>query len=207
LFYQIKTSKQLRLLYRGATWFIPNHSKSIYLTFDDGPVEGITDKTLEILEQYQAKATFFCVGDNIIKNRSLFDSIKANGHSIGNHTQNHLNGWMKSTKEYLNNWELCNKHHEFKYFRPPYGKIKRSQYKHISKNQEVIFWDVLGGDFDQKQSVNDVISNVTNNTEAGSIIVLHDNEKCGEKMLKSLPSIIENLQGKGFIFDNLDSVI
>jgi peptidoglycan/xylan/chitin deacetylase (PgdA/CDA1 family) len=201
--YFIKTPKLLHSLYRDAVWFLPNTHNEIYLTFDDGPIPGITDQCLDILKAHKVKATFFCVGENISKNPDTFARILAEGHTAGNHSYNHLKGWKTDNVTYFENVAKCQELTQTKLFRPPYGKIKRSQLKVLKDQYSIIMWDVLGADFDPKVSVAQCTENVLKNTESGSIIVLHDNEKCGEKMLQSLPSIIQQLQEKGFNFGRL----
>lgn len=201
--YFIKTPKLLHSLYRDAVWFLPNTENKIYLTFDDGPVDPITSKCLDILSKYDTKATFFCVGDNVSKNPELFGRIKEDGHSIGNHSYNHINGWKTENKDYFNNIDQCSKLVDTTLLRPPYGKIKRSQLKELKEDYKIIMWDVLSGDFDPKVTVEQCVENVVKNTASGSIIVMHDNEKCGNKMLEALPQILECLIEKGYKFEQL----
>lgn len=203
--YFVKTPKLLHSLYRDAVWFIPNSSNTIYLTFDDGPVSSITDRCLDILSEFNVQATFFCVGENIQRNPEIFQRIKNEGHQIGNHSFHHLNGWKTENKIYFDNIKEGETLTSTKLFRPPYGKIKRSQIKELRDHYKIIMWDVLSGDFDPKVSVEQCIKNVINNTAAGSIIVMHDNEKCGMKMLESLPTIITELKCKGYQFGGLPS--
>lgn len=198
--YFVKTPKILHAFYKDAVWFLPNPHNTIYLTFDDGPIPGVTDKCLAVLNEYQVKATFFCVGQNAQNNLELINRIIKEGHAIGNHTQNHLKGWKTENDTYVKNVERCNDFVNSKLFRPPYGKAKRSQLKMLANDYKIVMWDVLSGDFDPKVSVEKAIENVVNNTEAGSIIVMHDNEKCGDKMLEILPKVITELLDKGFNF-------
>lgn len=198
--YFVKTPKILHAFYKDAVWFLPNSNNTIYLTFDDGPIAGVTEKCLAILAEYDVKATFFCVGQNAKQNPEILGRIKSEGHAIGNHTHNHLKGWKTENDEYVKNVERCNEVVNSKLFRPPYGKAKRSQLKMLANDFKIVMWDVLSGDFDPNVSVEKAIENVVNNTVAGSIIVMHDNEKCGAKMLEILPKVITALQDKGFNF-------
>lgn len=202
--YFVKTPKILHALYKDAVWFLPNANNTVFLTFDDGPIPGITDKCLDILAQYQVKATFFCVGQNAKNNPELINRIATDGHAIGNHTYNHLKGWKTANEEYLKNVSLCSQFVESKLFRPPYGKAKRSQLRSLKDDYKIIMWDVLSGDFDPNVSVEKAIDNAVSKTESGSIIVMHDNEKCGEKMLDILPEVIGQLLEKGFNFQVID---
>lgn len=201
--YFVKTPKLLHSLYRDAVWFLPNSNNKIHLTFDDGPVPDITSKCLDILKEHKVSATFFCVGENISKNPELFTRILDEGHAVGNHSYNHLKGWKTDNSTYYENVQKCADQINSSLFRPPYGKIKRSQLKHLRNQYKIIMWDVLSADFDPKVSVEQCINNVTENTESGSIIVMHDNEKCGNKMLEALPTIIQKLKDSGFTFDVL----
>lgn len=201
--YFIKTPKILHSLYRDAVWFLPNNENKIYLTFDDGPVEGITDRCLDILTDFGVKATFFCVGENVERNPQLFDRIQAEGHVAGNHSYNHLNGWKTENTAYLDNIQQCDHLVQSKLLRPPYGRIKRSQIRELKQSYKIIMWDVLSADFDPKMTVDQIHDNVIKNTETGSIIVMHDNEKCGHKMLEALPGILSELLENGFRFEIL----
>lgn len=190
-------------MYRDAIWFLSNTENKIYLTFDDGPVEGITNKCLDILGDYKVKATFFCVGENVRKNPQLFDRILTEGHQPGNHSYNHLKGWKTENPVYFDNIAQCDTLVRSKLLRPPYGKIKRSQIRELKDRYQVIMWDVLSGDFDPKVTTRQIRENVIKNTESGSIIVMHDNEKCGQKMLDALPAILEELLELNFRFEVL----
>jgi peptidoglycan-N-acetylglucosamine deacetylase len=200
VFYFVKTPAFLRQLYSRAVWHLPNSRNEVYLTFDDGPVLGITDKTLDILHDFGAKATFFCVGENVVRQPRLFERILKEGHRVGNHSFSHINGWTTDNEEYYNNVAQAQLLIPSSLFRPPYGKIKRTQLQHLSHQYSVIMWDVLSGDFDPKTSVEQIIENVIQHTTSGSIIVLHDNEKCGEKMVAALPELLTQLVNKGFSF-------
>ncbi len=195
-----KTPLFLPYLYPSCIWKIPNPEKKVFLSFDDGPTPNVTDKTLSILKAEDVVATFFCVGEQIDKNPILFKKIEQDGHAIGNHTYDHVNGWKTKKNSYLNNIQKCQSLTKTNLFRPPYGKIRNSQLKKVKQDYKVIMWDVAGGDFVPHFSAEDVLKNVVRNTESGSIIVLHDNIKFGEKMLSALPEIIKQLKEKGFLF-------
>ncbi len=181
-------------------WDMPASEKVLYLTFDDGPVAGITDKALEILEEYQAKSTFFCVGDNVRKYPETFRKIIQSGHTVGNHTYHHLNGWKTPTEDYLHDIQECAKLVDSRLFRPPYGRISHRQTKIISKAYKIIMWSALSGDFDPKVSTQQCARNVLRYAEAGSIIVMHDGQKSRTTMLTALPLILAHFTQKGFKF-------
>lgn len=181
--------------------------KSIYLTFDDGPVPEITPWVLSELKKYDAKATFFCIGENIKNHTEIFNQLISENHSIGNHTFNHLNGWKTSKEEYLQNTLLAEKEisrKSTKFFRPPYGKIKNSQAAELVKqNYKIVMWDVLSGDFDSRISEENCFKNVIKNASAGSTIVFHDSQKAFKNLSYTLPKVLEYYAAKGFSFKAL----
>lgn len=204
----VKTNSLIKKVFNNLVWDIPNSDKKIFLTFDDGPIPEITEWVLDILKSEEIKATFFCIGDNIKKHPEVYKRILAEGHQIGNHTFNHLNGWKTETNHYIDNFKLCeteclklNTEHSF-LFRPPYGKIKPSQTKAIRNlGYKIIMWDVLSYDFDPNIIPEKCLENVISNTEQGSIIVFHDSKKAEKNLKYALPKAIQILKNKGFVFD------
>ena len=196
--YTSKTPEILKAFASDLTWNKSRNEKCVYLTFDDGPSAGVTDKVLDILQEYDAKATFFCVGEMAEKNPALLRRIKAEGHSLGNHTFRHESGWKTENSAYFRSYLACNDLVAAKLFRPPYGRISKSQTKLIKKRSEIIMWDVLPGDFDQQVSATTCVKRIKANTKNGSIIVLHDNPKFKEKVLEVLPVALEWLTGEGY---------
>ncbi|RVT78483.1 polysaccharide deacetylase family protein [Flavobacterium sufflavum] len=210
--YWIKTHSIIKKIFSNYVWDIPNNEKKIYLTFDDGPTPEITSWVLNQLEQYNAKATFFCIGKNIAAHSEIFAQIQAKGHSIGNHTNNHLNGWKTSIDDYLENISCCEntinnlsseiKDLKSKIFRPPYGKIKRVQAKKLrQQGYKIIMWDVLSADFDQNISKEECLNNVVSNTQSGSVIVFHDSVKAFKNLEYVLPKVLKHLADKHFSFE------
>jgi peptidoglycan/xylan/chitin deacetylase (PgdA/CDA1 family) len=207
----IKTHWVIKKLFSNYIWDIPNNENKIYLTFDDGPTPEITNWTLNQLDHYQAKATFFCIGDNLRKYPEIYQEIIKKGHAVGNHTFNHLMGWKTKTADYIENAKLfeselnkisittCN------LFRPPYGKIKPSQSK-ILRNEgyKIIMWDVLSADYDQSISPEECLENVIQNCNSGSIIVFHDSIKGFKNLEYVLPRTLEFIKEKGFICEVLN---
>jgi len=207
----VKTNSIIKKIFRNYIWDIPNTENKIYLTFDDGPIPEITEWVLEELKKYNAKATFFCIGNNIEKHPSVFMKVINEVHSIGNHTFNHLNGWKTSTEEYLENFKQCEaiisnlQPATCKLFRPPYGKIKLSQSKRIRKlGYKIILWDVLSVDYDSSISSQKCLENVLENVRSGSIIVFHDSIKAFPNLEYTLPRVLENLSKKGFVFEAIN---
>lgn len=182
----------------------------VYLTFDDGPIPEVTPKVLAILDKYQVKATFFMVGENIDKHPEVFEQVVRAGHSIGNHTYNHLKGWRTSHEEYMANvakWETAVMRHMpnghlapvLNRFRPPYGKAWFGQrYALHKKGYRLIYWDILTRDYDHSVTPQEMLANIQRNTRPGSIINFHDSLKSNERMLTVLPQAIEWLQAQGY---------
>ena len=201
--YQTNSPFWLQWFYPTLTWYKNRKEKSIYLTFDDGPIPVVTPYVLNTLKKFNAKATFFCIGENIDKYPEIYADVISEGHMIGNHTYNHLKGWNTDNNEYLNNIKKCSDLTRSKLFRPPYGRIKQSQISEIKEQipgTEIVMWDVLSGDFDQSISTQTCINNVLKNTKNGSIIVFHDSIKAFDRLEHSLPVILENLSNNGFNF-------
>lgn len=209
-FYWIKTKSFIKRLFSNYVWDLPNTQNKIYLTFDDGPTPEITEWVLEELKKHNVKATFFCIGNNIQKHPELFQKVINEGHVIGNHTYDHMNGWKTETKTYLENISLCDKqiqkfsieNLQSKIFRPPYGKIKTAQAKIVRRlGYKIIMWDVLSADFDQTITPEKCLENVISNVKSGSVIVFHDSIKASHNLKYALPETLNFLKEKGFLFD------
>ena len=199
-------------MFTSVVWSIQTDKKEIYLTFDDGPTLEITEWVLDQLEVYNAKATFFCIGKNILAHPAIFKKLLEKGHSIGNHTFNHLNGWKVNSKKYhenilkteavLKEYKLPNK---TKLFRPPYGKITAKKIEKLKKeNYKIIMWNVLSADFDLNTTKETCLDNVLQHTKQGAVIVFHDSLKASEKLKYSLPKVLEILSNEGYNFKALN---
>jgi peptidoglycan/xylan/chitin deacetylase (PgdA/CDA1 family) len=197
----LQPGRLIRQLYPSLSWQIPVKDKRIFLTFDDGPVPEATPFVLALLKQFNARATFFCIGKNVEKHASLFRQVQAEGHRIGNHTYDHLNGWKTKTKTYVENVKKCDAVMTSDLFRPPYGKISHRQIKNIYPEKKIIMWDILSCDFDLKVTPEQCIKNVLAHVRPGSIIVFHDSAKAFPNLSKALPVVLQQLSGAGFIFD------
>lgn len=206
-FYWIKTNAIIKRIFSNYIWEIPNSNNNIYLTFDDGPTPEITEWVLDELDKHSAKATFFCIGKNIVAQPALFKKIIDKGHAIGNHTFNHLNGWKTTTKDYLNNIVLCEQsiiNHKInsKIFRPPYGRINSIQSKKLRKQgYKIIMWDVLSADFDQSITNEKCVKNVVVNIKPGSIIVFHDSHKAFNNLKYALPKVLDFIDKNNFNYE------
>ena len=204
-----KTPWLLKKAFSSYVWNLDEDEKVLYLTFDDGPTPLITEKALRILEEFDAKATFFCIGDNVRKYPDEFQRVIDAGHSIGNHTYNHLKGWKTDNDVYIENtleaetviqrFPIPNQ--EPKLFRPPYGKIGPLQGKALQKlGYTIVMWDVVSYDWEAEINPETCLDNVLSNTNKGSIIVFHDSVKASENMLYALPKTLEYYKERGFEF-------
>jgi len=191
-------------LFTNAIWNLPTDEKVVYLTFDDGPVPGVTSSILEILKAYNIKATFFCVGENVSKYPEIFQEVIKEGHAVGNHTYNHVKGVKYSNSHYYNNIEMAGRLIKSNLFRPPYGLMKRSQYLHLNKKYKIIMWDVISCDYDSTISPENCISNVIDFVRNGSIITFHDSYKAAKNVLIALPQVIEKLKEEGYSFRKIE---
>ncbi len=218
----IKTPLAAKKIFSNYIWDIPSTDKTIYLTFDDGPTPKITNWVLDTLKEYNAKATFFCIGNNIKKYPDIFQNILDDGHSIGNHTHNHVKGWKTKTKDYLRNIEeaqrvingeipnnnfVTDHHHSLiaNLFRPPYGQITPKQGKKlIALGYKIIMWDVLSFDWGENVSKETCLDNVTSKATSGSIIVFHDSVKASKNMQYALPKVLEFFSKKGYTFEAIN---
>ena len=221
-------------LYPSLKWRIPSQEKTLYLTFDDGPVPGPTEFALHSLGIFDAKATFFCIGDNVRKHPRVFEKIVEDGHAIGNHTFNHLNGWKTSVEKYIDNVRQCEEtikaeSGKLKFadgvprdaesladslqvnapmpntlFRPPYGRITRKQIKLLSK-YSIVMWDVLSMDYNKFLSPETCLRNTISACRSGSIVVFHDSYKAERNMTYVLPRLMEHFVETGYTFKSMPS--
>lgn len=195
--------KAVQLFFPRRIWEKDDPGNQVYLTFDDGPVAGVTDFVLNELAKRGQKATFFMVGDNLRKNPTLGKAVLESGHQIGNHTFNHLNGWKTADIEYFKNIQAFDQELENRLgirtelFRPPYGLIRSSQAKAVLKSKKLIMWNVLSGDYDQRINPSRVLSKSINNTRPGSVVLFHDQQKTKETILKVLPEYLDFIEDQG----------
>ena len=200
-FYTIKTPTIIQKFFSNYRWRFSSVPKEIYLTFDDGPSLEVTNFVLKELKKHQAKATFFCIGKNVKKHQNIYHKIQEEGHSVGNHTFNHLNGLLTKNTRYIENIQQASAYIVSKLFRPPYGRLKSSQARLLQQEgYKIIMWDVLSGDFDRSISPEKCLDNVLKKTTNGSIIVMHDSEKAKDKIYFALPRILDHFSQKGYLF-------
>ena len=210
MFYFFKMPNILQKLFPHYLWRGPSHEKVIYLTFDDGPSPEITKWTLETLRQYKAKATFFCLGNEIEINGSIVNEILSEGHQIGNHSYSHFNGWKTKTSVYLEDIERAQKvldkiitsESKSLLFRPPYGKIKPNQAIALRrKGYRIVMFEIISGDFDKKLAPEKSLQKVLKHTKSGSIVVFHDSENASKTLKDVLPKALKYWQLKGYRFE------
>jgi peptidoglycan/xylan/chitin deacetylase (PgdA/CDA1 family) len=207
-----KTPDLLKKISKDLIWNVSTNNKEIYITFDDGPIPNLTEYALNVLDEYEAKATFFCVGDNIKKHPHICEKVIKKGHAIGNHTYNHLKGWSTKNSLYLKNIDLCQEYiSEFQeagttpLFRPPYGQISRNQIKILRKDYRIIMWDILAYDFAGSHTPSQSLDRILKLTKPGSIVVFHDNYKAEKKLKYMLPRFLKHFKENGFTFKELHS--
>jgi peptidoglycan/xylan/chitin deacetylase (PgdA/CDA1 family) len=203
--YFSKTPTFFELAFPSLVWRIRDQQKSIFLTFDDGPDPEVTPVVLDLLDRYEAHATFFCVGQKAEQHRDLFESLTARGHSVGNHTFHHMNGKKTSDEVYIKDVEKASHIIPSTLFRPPYGRITNSQVRALKKHYHLIMWSVLPGDFDRRTSREKVLRRARRHTRKGGIVVFHDNRKFREKMLFALEGFLANFHDQGFQFKPITS--
>jgi len=196
----IKSAHIAAHLFHDMIWYMGHRERKIYLTFDDGPTAETTPWVLSLLREYQAKATFFCLGRNADRHPELFARIVAEGHAVGNHTYSHLKGWNIENEEYFNDVELATQHIPTNLFRPPYGRIRPSQISSLKQQYHLIMWDVLSRDYDSSVTPERCLQTVLNFAEAGSIVVFHDSFKASRNMMYALPRTLSYFKSLGYEF-------
>jgi len=201
--YFIKTPWVVKKFFPDYVWSLPGGEKNVYLTFDDGPHPTITPWVLDQLKQYNAEASFFCIGNNVEKFPDIYKEVLKHNHAVGNHTHHHLNGWKTGDEKYLNDISRASKIIRSNLFRPPYGRIKNKQAKQIAHAMQIdtakiIMWDVLSADFDSSFSPKQCLNNVLENFSVGSIVVFHDSEKALNNLKYALPKTLEFLGQREF---------
>ena len=203
-----KTPFIARYIYPRLLWKVNTAEKVIYLTFDDGPIPGLTEWVLEELKRVEGKATFFCVGENVERNPSIFKRVLAEGHAVGNHTQHHINGKKTPMEEYLADALACDEALKKQsattgFFRPPYGRLTNPQRKQLLQQKRIVMWDVLTQDYDQSLSPEHILRKSISATTRGSIVVFHDNNKAERNLKAVLPRYLDHFAGQGYRFESL----
>lgn len=207
MFYLTKTPKWAFKLFNKSVWQMPDMGKNIFLTFDDGPHSEITPFVLNELDKFDAKATFFCIGKNVLENPLVFNQIIDKGHAVGNHTFSHLDGWKAKNTDYRTDILKAREYIDSDLFRPPYGRITRKQHKELTMMERpfrIIMWSVLSGDFHVKLSPEECCENVISNVKSGSVVVFHDSEKANERLRYALPIVLKHFNEQGYLFRKIE---
>jgi peptidoglycan/xylan/chitin deacetylase (PgdA/CDA1 family) len=205
-----RTPRLVQQFMPGFVWRKPGPEQVVYLTFDDGPIPEVTDFVLAALASHRARATFFCVGDNIRKHPDIARRVTQGGHRLGNHTYNHLKGWQTSPEAYLQNVALCEDAlapfvdaGQQKLFRPPHGRMRRDQFRQLKAQYQVVMWEVLTYDFDARLPATVCLEMAIKHTRPGSIVVFHDSLKAKANLQYVLPRYLAYLDGQGYRFETL----
>ncbi len=193
-----KIPRLLRKTFRSLTWEMPAEDRKVYLTFDDGPTPEVTEWVLDRLDEYQARATFFCLGNNVEANPGIFEMIKAREHALGNHSYSHKKGFRTSVRTYIKDVDRAAELIQSDLFRPPYGRIRPAQVRALNKKYRIIMWSVLSVDYDPGLQEKQVIRNVVENVRPGSVIVFHDSLKARKNLYAALPEVLAFLRREGY---------
>ncbi len=197
----------IKLLYPDCLVKIKVEEKVLFLSFDDGPIPEITPWVIKELKKYHAKATFFCVGDNVVKYPEIKQALIKEGHQLGNHTFYHSKGWLTKTKLYQEDVEKCAKHVESKLFRPPYGQITLRQFRVLRKDYRIVLWDLVSYDFDSDYSPKNCLKMLEKKARPGSIIVFHDSIKAKENLMEVLPPFLDHFSKLGYLFETIPNIM
>jgi peptidoglycan/xylan/chitin deacetylase (PgdA/CDA1 family) len=187
-------------IFRQLIWYFPQRKNEIFLTFDDGSTPEVTPWVLSVLKEYNAQATFFCLGKKVEQNPGLFQQIKDEGHAVGNHSYAHLSGWKTKNQAYYKDVYKASEFIYSKFFRPPYGEIKLRQIKQLKDKYRIVMWDVLSYDYDSQITPQKCLRNVLKKATSGSIVVFHDNLKAHKNLHYALPRVLQHFSDKGFVF-------
>ncbi|RMD70059.1 MAG: polysaccharide deacetylase family protein [Bacteroidetes bacterium] len=203
--YLSKMPRFIQDMFPAFHWRVDTDEPVLYLTFDDGPVPEVTPWVLDTLAAFQARATFFCVGANVVRYPELIQRILSEGHAVGSHTFHHLSGWASENDTYFQDVRRCARLLGSDLFRPPYGRIKPAQAKFLQRHYRIVMWDVLSGDFDTTRDGNDCYRQVARHAGPGSIVVFHDSVKAEPRLREALPRVLEHFAEKGYRFEALTS--
>ncbi len=187
-----------RLLYPEALFRMKTDRKELVLTFDDGPDQESTPVLLDILDDHKVKALFFCTGNKAEKNPHLVSLIRSKGHIVCNHGYDHPDGMKISLDDYLDDVSHAAVFTSSVIFRPPYGRMRISQYRELIKRYKIILWDLMPYDFDRKMGKDKCLDVLEKKLRPGSVIVLHDTPS--SLLISFLDEFLSFAADKGFGF-------
>ncbi len=196
---RIRAPKIIRKLYPSFIWNFPDEKDGIFLTFDDGPRPEVTPWVLDMLDKYNAKATFFCIGKNVEMFPELFEEVKRRGHAVGNHSYSHVKGWGMTTGDYVKDIDTAGDMIKSNLFRPPYARIGTNQARMLGERYHTIMWNILSRDYNRNLSGDACARNVIPHLAPGAIIVFHDSIKCSPNLFEALPQVLEAIKEKGLV--------
>jgi peptidoglycan/xylan/chitin deacetylase (PgdA/CDA1 family) len=189
----------IRKMFPMLIWSFPEEeNKTVFLTFDDGPTVGLTPWVLDKLDEYNAKATFFCLGKNVEQHPDEYSMIVARGHAAGNHSYSHIKGWGNSVSSYVQDFDLASEFIDSNLIRPPYGRLTPNQARVLNERYKLIMWDILSRDYSRTVSRRGCVRNVVKHLRPGSIIVFHDSLKAQRNLKYALPRVLEILQNEQY---------
>ena len=201
---RFRAPKLLRRILPGFIWDFPDEKDGIFLTFDDGPTPEVTQWVLDLLDKYNAKATFFCLGKNVELFPHIFEEIIRRGHAVGNHSYNHIKGWGTSTEDYIRNIETAGSIIKSNLYRPPYARISLNQARALKDKYRTIMWSIISRDYSRDISGEECARNVIPYLEPGAIIVFHDSIKCSPNLTVALPQVLEAIKEKGLVCKRIE---
>ncbi len=201
---RIRPPKIIRKLFPSFIWNFPDEKEGIFLTFDDGPRPEVTPWVLDLLDKYNAKATFFCIGKNVEMFPELFEEVKRRGHAVGNHSYSHVKGWGMKTGDYVRDIDIAGDMIKSNLFRPPYARIGTNQARVLNERYRAIMWTIISRDYNRNLSGDACARNVIPYIEPGAIIVFHDSIKCAPNLFEALPQVLEAIKEKGLICKRIE---
>ena len=201
---RIKPPKIIRKLFPTFIWNFPDEKDGIFLTFDDGPRPEVTPWVLDLLDKYNAKATFFCIGKNVEMFPQLFEEIKRRGHAVGNHSYSHVKGWGMNTGDYVRDIDIAGDMIKSNLFRPHYARIGHNQARVLHERYHTIMWNIISRDYNRNISGEACARNVIPYIEPGAIIVFHDSIKCSPNLFVALPQVLEAIKEKGLVCKRIE---
>ena len=201
---RIRPPKIIRRLFPSFIWNFPDEKEGIFLTFDDGPRPEVTPWVLDLLDKYNAKATFFCIGKNVEMFPELFEEVKRRGHAVGNHSYSHVKGWGMKTGDYVRDIDIAGDLIKSNLYRPPYARIGTNQARVLSERYKAIMWTIISRDYNRNLSGNACARNVIPHLEPGAIIVFHDSIKCAPNLFEALPQVLDAIKEKGLMCKKIE---